>query len=371
MQSSLDKLFSKLDDKKIDEIAKLVDLTPTLNQLLEKINELEASGSLDTLINSAYVIRTFKDMLNDDAIESLGTIVSSLLELGRTLSEDSVNAHVKVLLANSGTLANLTTKLKEMMNDGSLNAVLDMAYTMKTLRDMLNDEAIQTLGSVVSGSLELLKEINKHSEAVKLLVDKMPALTDLMNRLDAMRSDGTLDVLLNSAYALKTFKDMLNDEALANIGSYVSNLLEIMKEMDYDTIHQVKRVIRKLDTINSVLDKVEELNATGALDAAMNMAYAAKTLRDMLNDEALEHISGYLSQFLETYPKAMKFLDVALSEVPSKLVRAISSDEVKKGLESPPKVSLGGLVKMMSDPEVQKGLGVIFVLVKAIGKEFS
>jgi len=123
--------------------------------------------------------------------------------------------------------------------------------------------------------------------------------------------------------------------------------------------------------IENVLNKVEELDRNGALDVAFDIAYVAKTLRDMLNDEAITHLSSYVSQFLEVYPKAMDFFEITLSNVPYRMMRAIASEEVKKTLESPPRVSLGGIIRLLSDPEIQRGLGVIFTVIRAIGKEFS
>ncbi|MEM4912289.1 MAG: DUF1641 domain-containing protein, partial [Metallosphaera sp.] len=74
---------------------------------------------------------------------------------------------------------------------------------------------------------------------------------------------------------------------------------------------------------------------------------------------------------LEVYPKAMDFFEITLSNVPYRMMRAIASEEVKKTLESPPQISLGGIVRLLSDPEIQRGLGVIFTVIRAIGKEFS
>lgn len=368
---SIDKLLSKLDEKKMEEISQLIDLTPTLNDLLKKINELENSGSLDTLINSTYIIRTLKDMLNDDAIENLGVILSSVLSIGKEISKEDIFNNIKEIIDNSSAIAELSKRLKVMEQDGSFDALINVSYSLKTMKDMINDEAIKTIGDTLSNSLYLLKELNENSSQVKQIVDKAPVISDVLTRLDVMKNDGTLDTLINSAYAVKTFKDMLTDDALQNIATYASNLLEIMKELDYDTLQSIKLSMKKLGTINSVLEKVEELNNTGALDAAMNMAYAMKTLKDMLNDDALTHISAYMSQFLEAYPKAMKFLNIALSDVPSRIIKAVTSEEVKKEVEYPPQVSLGNLIKLMADPTIQRGLGVLFVLVRAIGNEFK
>jgi len=176
---------------------------------------------------------------------------------------------------------------------------------------------------------------------------------------------------MNSAYVVKTFRDMLNDEAIQSLGRYISNSLEIIKEIDDDTLKSIKSTVKKMRLIENVLNKVEELDRNGALDVAFDIAYVAKTLRDMLNDEAITHLSSYVSQFLEVYPKAMDFFEITLSNVPYRMMRAIASEEVKKTLESPPRVSLGGIIRLLSDPEIQRGLGVIFTVIRAIGKEFS
>ncbi|TRM84692.1 hypothetical protein DJ526_11865, partial [Sulfolobus sp. A20-N-G8] len=61
---NLEKLASKIDEKKIEELAELIDLTPALNEVLKKVNELKESGALDVLVNYAYIGKTMRDMLN-------------------------------------------------------------------------------------------------------------------------------------------------------------------------------------------------------------------------------------------------------------------------------------------------------------------
>jgi uncharacterized protein YjgD (DUF1641 family) len=368
---NLEKIASKIDEKKIDELAELVDLTPALNEALKKVNELKESGALDAIVNSTYVVKTFRDMLNDEAIQSLGNIVSSLLEFGKAISKPKIFENMMAIMDNSDVLADFVNKLKILKEDGTLDVLVNMVYTVRTLRDMLNDEAIQNLASTVSSSLEVMKLITQKAEPVKVLLDKSSVINDLLARLEDMKNDGTLDVLMNSAYVVKTFRDMLNDEAIQSLGRYISNSLEIIKEIDDDTLKSIKSTVKKMRLIENVLNKVEELDRNGALDVAFDIAYVAKTLRDMLNDEAITHLSSYVSQFLEVYPKAMDFFEITLSNVPYRMMRAIASEEVKKTLESPPRVSLGGIIRLLSDPEIQRGLGVIFTVIRAIGKEFS
>ncbi|MEM0131910.1 MAG: DUF1641 domain-containing protein [Saccharolobus sp.] len=210
------------------------------------------------------------------------------------------------------------------------------------------------------------KKIDEFAE----LIDLMPTLNETLKKVKELKESGALDAIINYAYIAKALRDMLNDEAIQSLGKYVSNFLDLMKEIDDETIQSMKSTIKKLKLVNNVLTKVEELDASGALDSVINLAYIAKALRDMLNDEAITHIASYVSQLLEVYPKAMDLFGIALSEVSYKIVRAISSEEVKKSLEAPPQVSLGRLIRLLSDPEIQRGLGVIFTIIRAIGKEF-
>ncbi|MEM4912210.1 MAG: hypothetical protein QXJ81_05245, partial [Metallosphaera sp.] len=167
---NLEKLASKIDDKKIDELAELIDLTPALNEALKKVNELKESGALDAIVNSAYVVKTFRDMLNDEAIQSLGNIVSSLLEFGKAISKPKTFENTIAIMDNSDVLADFVNKLKMLKEDGTLDVLINMAYTVRTLRDMLNDEAIQNLASTVSSSLEVMKLITQKAEPVKVLL---------------------------------------------------------------------------------------------------------------------------------------------------------------------------------------------------------
>nr|WP_252973125.1 DUF1641 domain-containing protein [Saccharolobus solfataricus] len=149
------------------------------------------------------------------------------------------------------------------------------------------------------------------------------------------------------------------------------NLEKLASKIDEKKIDELAELMDLTPALNEALKKVNELKESGALDAIVNSAYVVKTFRDMLNDEAITHLSSYVSQFLEVYPKALDFFEIAFSNVPYRMMRAIASEEVKKTLESPPKVSLGGIVRLLSDPEIQRGLGVIFTVIRAIGKEFS
>lgn len=51
---NLDKVLTKLDEKKMEELANFLDHVSTLNEVLTKVGQLKDSGALDVLINFSY-----------------------------------------------------------------------------------------------------------------------------------------------------------------------------------------------------------------------------------------------------------------------------------------------------------------------------
>jgi uncharacterized protein YjgD (DUF1641 family) len=149
------------------------------------------------------------------------------------------------------------------------------------------------------------------------------------------------------------------------------DLDKLIERLDSEKLTELSRLLDHLHTVNYLLDRLKELSDTGAIDTALNLAYTTKVMKDMLNDEALSALSKYVSTFLEAYPSVMEYMEIAMSDVPLKIMKAVTSEEVVKSLESPPQVKLGSLLKWMSDPDVQRGLGVLMVILKAIGKQFA
>ncbi len=282
-----------------------------------------------------------------------------LEELGRFLDNISV--------AND-----LLEKLRELELSGALDAGLNMAYTAKVLKDMLNEEAVEKLGKMASNAMELMSSFNESNlESLKALVSRLNVANRLLEKVEVVESTGALDAALNSAYVTKTLKDMLNDETLDKLGKMAANALELASSFDSTSLEALKGVIRRADTLERLVARLEELDRTGTLDVLVNLAYGARSLKDMLNDEALGAISKFVSIVIESYPAVNEFLEIAMSVVAQKVMRAVASEETAKALESPPQVKLGNLLKWLSDPEVQRGLGVLMILLKAIGKQFS
>ncbi|MEM4096617.1 MAG: DUF1641 domain-containing protein [Metallosphaera sp.] len=151
---NLDKIFTKLDEKKLDELANLVDHLSTLNEVLEKVARLKESGALDVLINFSYGAKSLRDALNDDAIQSIADMLSGLTLLAGNMK--GKQSDIEQVLDNLDALRDLLLRLKALRDSGTLDVLVNMSYALKSLRDALNDDAITNLATTLSLVLEFL-----------------------------------------------------------------------------------------------------------------------------------------------------------------------------------------------------------------------
>ena len=85
-------------------------------------------------------------------------------------------------------------------------------------------------------------------------------------------------------------------------------------------------------------------------------------LRGYLNDHVVRELSGTLA--------TLSKLAVAISgtDLVNILERSLQDPDLDKTLLDPPKIGLAGMMRVMGDPDVQKGMGILCQLLRSIGK---
>jgi uncharacterized protein YjgD (DUF1641 family) len=208
------------------------------------------------------------------------------------------------------------------------------------------------------------------AEELSKFLDYLPTINDSLEKIKELKESGALDAIINFSYAIKSLKDALNDDSIQNLGNMLSTFMLLLSTTG-EHANDVNQIISQASTINYTITKLKELKESGAFDVLVNFAYAVKSLRDALTDDAITNIGTTLSLLLDFLPRAQEFLNYALNPSILKIMKALSSDEATKLLTNPPKVTLGGIVKQMTDDDVQKGIGVLFAIAKIIGKSYS
>jgi uncharacterized protein YjgD (DUF1641 family) len=88
----------------------------------------------------------------------------------------------------------------------------------------------------------------------------------------------------------------------------------------------------------------------------------ARIMQDYMNDETLKGVSEIMNAYF-------KMLNTLIStDMIDILERGMQDPQLDKALMDPPKVSLTGLLREMRDEDLQKGIGIMIELLKALGR---
>jgi uncharacterized protein YjgD (DUF1641 family) len=98
------------------------------------------------------------------------------------------------------------------------------------------------------------------------------------------------------------------------------------------------------------------------LDALVEILSTVKFLRNFMNDQMLHDVSEIMSALFKL-TNAMASTD--LIEI---MERGLQDPNLDKALLNPPKVGTWRLIRAMKDEDVQKGMGIMIELLKAIGR---
>ena len=193
-------------------------------------------------------------------------------------------------------------------------------------------------------------------------LSNIPKFNRVMGEFSRMMDEGQLDSLSQGLEAVRFLKDGLNDESVENMASSAGDILS--------TWRRYSSVLGSAETLTA-LDKVLRLERDGALDAVVDAAYILKFLRDGLNDEALTNISEIVSQMLSRWHTTQHLLGMVSSPAVTRVLGTLTDENVMERLESAPPRKGGMSLLSMSDPDVRKGMGVLFEMLKIIGEEFG
>jgi uncharacterized protein YjgD (DUF1641 family) len=98
------------------------------------------------------------------------------------------------------------------------------------------------------------------------------------------------------------------------------------------------------------------------LDALVEILSTVKFLRNFMNDQMLHDVSEIMSALFKL-TNAMASTD--LIEI---MERGLQDPHLDKALLNPPKVGTWGLIRAIKDEDMQKGMGIMIELLKAIGR---
>lgn len=99
-----------------------------------------------------------------------------------------------------------------------------------------------------------------------------------------------------------------------------------------------------------------------ALNTLTNFLNTLEILQNYLNDQVVQDLSSVASPVFKLVSA------ISATDLVDIMERGLQDPELDKALLDPPRAGLMGLLQAMGDEDVQRGMGIMVELLRAIGK---
>ena len=251
----------------------------------------EVSGTSEEVLR---VVEAARDAVTDEMVTRLAGTAGDAIELIDQVNRSGLGKAIPVLA--------------QMVQNGDLERVVQLARVYGSAEDALSDEMVGRLSEAVGGGLSLLDQINRSG-----LEKALPVLS-------RMAADGDFERIAQLARVYNSAEDALSDEMVGRIAETIGEGMSLLDRM---TRGGAARVV----------EMMEQMEASGALERAVT------TLPKML-----ERIAATLPKLAER----VDHLEHLLGSIETAAAEARSAPPTEGGLLA--------LWQMMRDPETQRTL---------------
>ena len=158
---------------------------------------------------------------------------------------------------------------------------------------------------------------------------------------------------------------------LAQMGvgeTLAENLGLLMEPKNLQLLSLLARYVEQAEALEKLAETLEKLDKSGALAFMGHLSENFGEGLGMLMEPQLLRLISHGANVLDILSRIEP---AAIGMMASAMQRGLSETFSPEVMRDPPRVGLSGILKMLSDPEVQKALGVLFLFLKALGKAFG
>ncbi|MFB6086210.1 MAG: DUF1641 domain-containing protein [Halodesulfurarchaeum sp.] len=187
--------------------------TSSIENAMDKLLELEQSGTLDDLAEAANVISLAKEAMEDEMVVSMMHMASRLAEAGDGLATDETVRMADTMGANAGDLETALEKMIVLEQDGTLDDLTEAANTISLASEALDDDMVSSVVGAAGQAGELLDSAAGEPQALRNLEVLMAALGDAaadpsespeqVGMIGALRKMGDPDVQRGMGFMLR------------------------------------------------------------------------------------------------------------------------------------------------------------------------
>ena len=158
---------------------------------------------------------------------------------------------------------------------------------------------------------------------------------------------------------------------LAQMGvgeTLAENLGLLMEPKNLQLLSLLARYVEQAEALEKLAETLEKLDKSGALAFMGHLSENFGEGLGMLMEPQLLRLISHGANVLDILSRIEP---AAIGMMASAMQRGLAETFTPEVMRDPPRVGLSGILKMLSDPEVQKALGVLFLFLKALGKAFG
>ncbi len=158
---------------------------------------------------------------------------------------------------------------------------------------------------------------------------------------------------------------------LAQMGvgeTLAENLGLLMEPKNLQLLSLLARYVEQAEALEKLAETLEKLDKSGALAFMGHLSENFGEGLGMLMEPQLLRLISHGANVLDILSRIEP---AAIGMMASAMQKGLAETFTPEVMRDPPRVGLAGILKQLSDPEVQKALGVLFLLLKALGKAFG
>jgi uncharacterized protein YjgD (DUF1641 family) len=268
--------------------AEALDLLDQLNRsgiadALPVLAEMVNNGDLQRIAGLARVYTTAEDAVTDDIVGRLADTAGDGLALLDKVNRAGLDRAVPVLA--------------EMIDNGDLQRVAQLARLVTTAEDAVTDDIVGRLSETIGGGLTLLDQANRSRVG-----EALPMISEMVENGDLRR-------VVDMARVLGAAEDALTDDMIGRFAGVMGEAVSVVDRLNRSGVGRLVEVLEKLDS-NGGLERI-----------AMGLPKMTEQL------ELLQDMSGCLTR---------------------------ATEEMQE--QPPAKGGLGGILKIVRDRENQEFL---------------
>jgi len=173
---------------------------------------------------------------------------------------------------------------------------------------------------------------------------------------------------------LERIEKVLEGSGLALLGemgvgpAVAENLGLLMEPKNLRLLSILARLTEEADALEKVAESLEKLYESGAIELVGTLSESLSENLGMLADPQLLRLLSHGANLLGLLSRIEPNAAGMMTDL---FVESLSEVFPREKLRNPPKVGLAGLLRALSDPEIQKGLGVVLELLRVVARTFD